>query len=93
MARRWSTDEMPFDVTNRMLDQVLTDLSDDPALHVIMKGMPQVCERARGRYNDKRGDLSFTHQLFQRSSAVFRKAVLLKIVPIGGRHLTAARNL
>ena len=81
---------MLFNLTNWMLRQILADLSDNPALYVGMKGMPQVCQRARRRHNDERRRLAFTHQLFQCSSDVPDKTMLLEIMPVGRRHLGAA---
>ena len=47
-----STDEVLFNVPDRVIGEVFVDLGDNPALHVVMKHVPQLRERARRRDND-----------------------------------------
>src|SRR6516164_11602688 len=63
-ARGLSTDEVPFDLADRMIGEVLVDLSNDFALHVGVEGAAQVGERARRCGHHDRLHFAFLHELF-----------------------------
>jgi hypothetical protein len=84
------SNEVPFDFRNRVLGQILVDLSDNPIFYVRMEGMPQIGQGARWGSHDKSFDVARSHQLLHGGSDAMSKSVCLELVPIRRLHTGAA---
>jgi len=88
-----SLKDMPLDLPNGMLGEILVDFPNDARFHIGVKRMPQVCERARRRHDDQCRRAAFAHQTLQRGGHSLSKAMLLDFMPIRRLHGAAADRM
>src|SRR5580704_16357913 len=87
---RDSAHQVLLDFVDRLLGEVLVDLGDDVGLDVLVQGLAQVGEGARGRSDDECFHVALAYELLQRCRHLTGEVVLLQFVPIGLRHRAAA---
>jgi hypothetical protein len=75
--------QMPLDLVDRMMGEILVHLRDDARLHIGVEGLAQVGERARRRSDNGGLHVALAHQLFERVGDLASEAVLLDLVPVG----------
>ena len=78
-----SLGEVPFDLVDGLLGQVLVDFRDDAALHLGMESAAQLGKGPGRRDDDQRPDLALTDDLLQGVGDDVGKPVLLDLVPVG----------
>jgi hypothetical protein len=84
------SNEVLFNLRNRVLGQVLVDLGDYSISYIYMESMPQIGEGTRRGSNDESFDIARAHQLLQRRSHTMGKSMCLELVPIRRLHTGAA---
>ena len=81
--------EVPLDLGNGLLGQVLVDFRNNSAFHVGMKSMPQIGKRTGRSHNDECLHIAGANDLFHGGCGPLSKVMLLKFMVVGHLHAAA----